>query len=237
MNDQVLALSLLFLAIGCSTVPGASIPAYEGDPVPAPASGTVAATYAEPVPAVPVPVVPVPVVPVKGSVSADAPAPTRGRITLLLAQRMLDGDFWEPVEDQPAIGIDVSFENPEHVIGWEIGIMASKDDGEFLGLDVEGKTGELYGGVRKTFGGPDQDVKPYLAGGLSIIKAEGELSGISDDDTSLAGYLHGGVLGQFTDRFFMGLDLRVLFASDIELAGVSGDADYTQLGLVLGWGF
>lgn len=172
------------------------------------------------------------------SSSAQEREPTSSRITLLFGMRFLDEDDYDPVEDQPAFGFDYSFEPPGSPVGFEVGLMGSYQEDDILGADLEVGIGEVYGGVRKTFGEPGSVLRPYVGGGASVINVDVEISGAgSDDDSSLAGYVHGGFLGQLGESFFLGLDLRTLFGSDIEIGGVDGDADYVQLGLVLGWAF
>ena len=172
---------------------------------------------------------------------AAAPAPIQSatrenRISIYLGQRNLDEDDWEPVEEQATFGLEFSRETAGSPVGFEIGLMGSADEADFGGADVEGTTGELYGGLRKTFGG--DVVRPYVGGGIAFITAEAEISGVgSDDDSSPAGYLHGGIDFDVTDSFFLGIDLRFLFASDIEIAGFETDADYVQFALVLGFVF
>jgi Outer membrane protein beta-barrel domain len=168
--------------------------------------------------------------------SVPPPAAPSHQIALYLGQRSLDTDNWSPVEDQPMFGLEYSQQSSPESLGWEVGIAGSKDDSTLLGVDVTGSTGEIYGGLRKTFG--SDVVRPYIGGGLSFIKAKVEASGAaSEDDTSPAAYLHGGVQFLVSDGFFLGLDARLLFGSDITIAGVNGDADYGQLALALGWRF
>jgi hypothetical protein len=157
----------------------------------------------------------------------------RNRLTVYFGQRSLDDGDYEPVDEQAAFGLEFARGGQES-IGWEFGLMGSRDEDEILGVDVEATTGELYGGVRKEFG--NSTVRPYVGGGVSFINSEVEVSGIgSADDTSVAGYLHAGVAFQLNDIIVLGLDLRGLFGSDLELAGFDTDADYTQFALFLGF--
>ena len=166
---------------------------------------------------------------------APAPAPDR-QIAIALGQRQLDSKDWSPVEDQPAFGLEYSEQSDPDGVGWEIGFAGSSKDGNVGGFDVTGSTAELYGGLHKEFG--NDRVRPYVGGGLSLIKARVEVSGAGDeDDASAAAYLHGGVQFLVSPTVFLGVDARVLFGSDITIAGVNGDADYSQLALVLGWRF
>ena len=164
-----------------------------------------------------------------------APPPYENRFALYLGQRSLDEDDWEPVEDQLTLGFDYSHEAAGSAIGFEVGLFASGDDEEVAGADVEGPTLELSAGIRKTFAEGSR-IRPYLGAGVAVINAEAEVGG-SDDDTSLAGYAHGGLGYQISDTFVIGVDLRVLFGSDLEIAGVDTDADYGQLALVLAVAF
>jgi opacity protein-like surface antigen len=158
------------------------------------------------------------------------------RVSIYLGQRSLDEDDWEPIDEQGVFGVEYSRETEGSAVGFEVGLMGSGDEDDLGGADIEGSIGELYGGVRKTF--LDGVVRPYVGGGLSILTAEVDIDGVGDDDdTSPALYLHGGVDFDITESFFLGLDLRFLFASDIELHGLEGDADYGQLALVLGFAF
>jgi hypothetical protein len=166
---------------------------------------------------------------------ASAPHPSStghdNRFSIYLGGRSLDEDDYSPVEDQGMIGFEFVHEPPTSAIGFEVGIAGSGDeDGA-----VEASTGELYAGFRKTFG--DQAVHPYIGGGLAYIASEVEVGGADDDDASAAAYVHGGVQFDITDAFFVGVDLRVLFGSDLEIGGVDTDADYGQLALVLGFAF
>jgi len=179
------------------------------------------------------------------SVAQAAPAPANqstvvasrdNRITLYLGQRNLDEDDYTPVDEQSVFGVEYVREAPGSVIGWEIGLMGSYDEDRVGGFDVEGSTGELYGGVHKTF--LTGVVRPYLGAGISFINSEVEVVGLGkDDDDSVAGYAHLGVLFQVSALFSLGLDARALFGSDMQIAGVSTDADYGQLALILGFAF
>jgi hypothetical protein len=113
--------------------------------------------------------------------------------------------------------------------------MGSSDDDDIGGVDAEASTGEIYGGVRKSFG--EDVVRPYVGAGLSFINAEAELGGVDDDDSSGAVYVHGGIAFAVSESFFLGIDLRFLMGSDIDIFGSDADADYGQLAFMMGFGF
>lgn len=158
------------------------------------------------------------------------------RVSLYLGQRSLDEDDYAPVDKQATLGVEYARETAGSVIGWEVGLMASGDEDDVGGFNVKGSTGELYGGIHKSFG--TGTVRPYVGAGLAYIGSKVEVSGVGDDDdSSAAGYAHAGVTFDLGPSFFLGLDARLLFGSDLEIAGVNTDADYGQLALVLGFAF
>lgn len=159
------------------------------------------------------------------------------RLSFYLGQRNLDEDDYDPVDEQTVFGMEYARELEDSPVGFEAGLVASGDSGHLSGgVDVEGTTGEIYGGLRKSFG--KGRLRPFAGVGIAYINSEVRLFGGPDvDDSSLAAYAHAGLAFDATQHFYFGLDLRFLFGSDLELAGIDTDADYGQLALVLGMGF
>jgi hypothetical protein len=170
------------------------------------------------------------------SLSGDQ-AQSRG--SFLVGTRSLDEDLWAPVEDQVTLGGEYSAVNKESGVGYEFGVSVSGDSAEVGAFDVTGTLLEASGGVRAEFG--SGELRPYIGAGVALVNAEIEAEGAggtaTEDDTSVAGYAHAGFNVPFGERFFMGLDARMLFGSDIDFGGVNGDVDYFQLGVVFGWTF
>lgn len=157
------------------------------------------------------------------------------RVTAYIGQRSLDDDF-EPVEDQLVLGAEFSSETQGSAVGWEIAMFASGDSGSFLGTDVDASTWEVAGGFHKTFG--DGDVRPYLGAGLAFVQLTAEASGLGeDDDTSVGFYAHGGVAFPMNEQLEIGVDLRTVLGTEMEISGLDVDADYWQLSLLVRWGF
>jgi len=165
------------------------------------------------------------------------PAQPEHQFSISLGQRHFtdDTNFWDPNEDQGMIAFEFAEESSAQAIGWEVGFAGSTDESTLAGTKWTGSTGEIYGGLRKSFG--SDSVRPYLGGGLSFLRARWESSGFDDDDTTLAAYVHGGIDFLVSQTFFVGLDVRVLFGSDITLGPLDGDADYNQAALRFGWRF
>ncbi len=180
----------------------------------------------------------------QGGAAGSSPASVpEQQLTLYLGQRSLSDDtFWTPNEDQTVGALEYSRENRADVVGWEVGIAGSSDaSSDAVGNAWKGSTAEFYGGVRKSWG--DGAIRPYVGAGLSYIAAEWELFGQTDDDSSMAGYLHGGLQWLVSPAVCIGFDLRTLFGSSLSLGqnttggDFAGDADYVQAALSVGWRF
>jgi len=177
--------------------------------------------------------------PVSAPVSPPMSTATDKRLALHVGQRSLSDDtFWEPLEDHFVLAVDFAQEAAESPIGWEVGVAFSTDGESIGGIDIDVTTAEFYGGVVKSFMGAESKLRPYVGGGLSYITAEVEALSTSIDDSSIALYVHGGAAFHLTQAFYLGLDVRFLFGSDISLPGfVDTDVDYLQFTGVLGYAF
>ena len=105
-------------------------------------------------------------------------------------------------------------------------------------IDVERYMAEIYAGIRTEFS--TSNFRPYLGGGgvlLSVTERRGQFFGTRDDDGAAGGYVHGGIEYDLNEIFFLGVDFRQVFATDVELFGEDFDTDYRQLALTLGISF
>ena len=157
------------------------------------------------------------------------------RVSAYIAQRMLDSNDYAPVEDQLTLGADLSMQTEGSVVGWELGLFHSADSSRAAGVDFDGQTTEISGGIYKSLG--DGGVRPYLGAGLCLIRSEVEANGSSADDSSVGAYAHFGIAWPLSESFEHGFDARTLFGTDLQINGVETDADYVQLGLVMRFGF
>jgi opacity protein-like surface antigen len=165
-------------------------------------------------------------------------------VTLLLGQRMLDEDDWDPVDEPIAAGVEVDVVKTASGDGYEFGVLVASDEDDFdhpvFGdVDVESELIELYGGYRHTFVEVDEDVQPYVGGGGTLIHADIDTDGgpgPSDDDTSLGLYVRAGVHFALSTETRLGIDYRHVFLTDVDIGAID-DADYDQLMMTLGFPF
>ena len=177
---------------------------------------------------------------------AASPSLAGGNANFLIGSRALDEDFWEPLEQQGVFGVTVDFGKEGWPVNLAIGVYGSGTTEEESNLvlgdtDVTGAVGELSFGVLKAWS-PKGSFHPYVGGGLASVGAAAEIDtqffGDDDDhDSSLGVYIHGGVFWRLGSRFNLGVDARSVLGTKITLFGEEGDADYFQLGLLLGWGW
>lgn len=162
-------------------------------------------------------------------------AEKENRVNVYLGGRQLDEDDYDPIDRQGVLGIEFARQAHGAGIGWEVGVQAGAKKEDVGSTDVEGTTRELYAGLRKTFG--DSIVRPVIGVGAALINSKIDGNGQDDDDSSLAAYAHLGIGADVSPDVTLGLDLRILFGSDLDLGGVSTDADYGQLAFFIGFGF
>lgn len=149
-----------------------------------------------------------------------------------------DGDLWDRVDAETSLGLEYAHEI-KNGFGFELGALGSLgiQDGATSNVDVTGAAAELYGGGRYMLKG--KRWTPYVGGGVAGILAgvDNDQGGqVADDqDFSLGLYVHGGVQYKLTESIYLGVDLRTLFATSLELETITGDTDYVQLGFLFGF--
>ena len=176
---------------------------------------------------------------------AEEAAEKRARFSLVLGGRALDDeDYWEPLEDHGAFGLEVAGPIGDAPVDWEVGFQVSAADEEENDRDLAASVAELYAGVTWS---PVRDgrVVPYLGLGLSALTARVESTddvggghvSTWDDDGGLGWYAHAGFRWMATEIFGVGLDYRILRGTDLDLFQDDVDVDYDQLALVFSAGF
>lgn len=163
-----------------------------------------------------------------------------GDANILFGIKPLDQDEWGPVEDQGALGAEVTFGREAWPIWIAIDYFATagvQEDIQIFGIpsqDIVGSTVEFDLGVRKIWG--KKKTRPFLGGGVGLIGATLDLD-IDDDSDATAGlWINGGVFWRLGSRFNIGGTVRysdaevTIFDQDVQAGGFT-------YGLLLGWGW
>jgi len=160
-----------------------------------------------------------------------------GNLNFNLGGRSLSDNNWDRWDSQTSFGATVDFE----IKGWPVELegclQGSNRTESVLGNDVTGSVHEICFGAHKRW-----DLKPakmhvFAGAGLANVTAKFDGGGINESDSSIGEYIHGGIFWRLGHRFNLGFDGRVMLGTNITLNGASGDANYTQLGVLLGFGW
>ncbi len=164
--------------------------------------------------------------------------------TALIGVERLDRNFWSPNERLGTFGFEFDRYDVKQAVGGEFGTSVAFDrsDLDSLGDRAELSLFELWGGVRKTFDWPSEELHPYVGVGPILVHAESRVIGPSasfgeSGDTTLGGYAHIGAYWQFERDVSLGLDARWVFATKVDIAGANGDVDSRRVALTIGWKF
>jgi hypothetical protein len=169
-----------------------------------------------------------------------------GNVQFLIGQTYL-GDFWAPLDEPAAFGVEVDFgpkKSPVHVaIATNVSGDNASVESPFLGQTghvavgfIEFSAGFVWLPVRHAV------ARPYLgAGALTLIAgvdAGANAWNGGDSDQSFGFYGNAGIYFKVGNTFNIGFDGRLVRGTSITLAGQETDADYERVSLLLGfsWG-
>ena len=182
--------------------------------------------------------------------SSPARAGADGHVNFFIGQKSLDGDDWEPVEDQFEFGAVMSFGQDDWPVHIAVDVLVSADEetvfDPFIGgnVKVTGATFEVAAGVRKIW--KKGRVLPYLGAGVGVISAGLEVDdgfvSVDGEDAGFGVWAGGGVFWRLGSHFNLGLDARYSSA-EVDLDFGSGivardvSAGGLHYGLVAGFGW
>ena len=177
---------------------------------------------------------------------------TTGNVNFLPGIKAMDEEDWSPIEDQPALGINVSWGKQSWPIQLAVDYLISRDeeDAHQFGGDVtlEGVTAELGFGIQKTW--EVGRFRPFIGGGgaavFAQIKVDAPGIDISENGVAPGAWAGAGFFFRLGPRFNLGLSARYSKAevtiSDLSIFGVpiedlDVEAGGLHTALVLGWGW
>lgn len=189
-----------------------------------------------------------------------------GNANFVLAGRGVDERFWAPTEDHGTFGVTVDFGKKSWPVNIALGLhgsAASEDrvrpidlgfgdrlpdlsilpnlpDLAILDTEIVSTISEFSAGVLWRPRG-ESSFLPYVGGGIALVTAEKEFRlgrvSLTEDDGSGGLYVNGGVAWRIGKHFNIGLDGRFVAGTDIQIFDEKGDADYFQVGVLLGYGW
>jgi hypothetical protein len=175
-----------------------------------------------------------------------SPALAGGNVNFTYGARSLDDDSWEPIDEQDAFGLTFDFGAEGWPVNIAVGFFESSDEDTtasfpILGdVDVEGEVSEYSLGVHKVWE-TRSAARPFLGGGLTRVEADATLDSIlgsiDDDDSSTGLYIEGGLFFRIAQVLNLGFHARLVEGTDVTVFDVDGDADYYQLGALIGFGW
>lgn len=168
-----------------------------------------------------------------------------GDLNFIYGTRSLDDDAWDPADDQEVYGATLDFGGKNWPINLAFSYFESEDSGELasfpiLGsVDLDAELSEWSIGVRKTW--KPGSARPFLGGGATFIDADADVSSVlgeaSDSDETQGLYLEGGVYWRLGEAVNLGVHGRLVEGTDVTLFDEDGDADYWQIGALIGFGW
>ncbi len=178
----------------------------------------------------------------------DSGAPGRSAFHVLLGARGMDNEaWWQPLENHGVFGLQLAGNTFGGPFGLEGGLLVSASQETVVigssAVDIEATLAEIFGGLRVALAPADSSFAVYFGVGVSALFASVDYqsgSTIFNVDGSTAGYYaHVGADVFITDSITLGIDIRTLRGTDLELEGdgflvTNGDADYDQVALSFG---
>lgn len=169
--------------------------------------------------------------------AASGAARADGDVVGAIGVRSLSGDLWSNLDsdNQLALGVFADFGLGDLPLYIATGLQVSADDGGEGGDSTA--VADLSVGLKLM--ATEGAIRPYVGAGIASVGASIDTGFFADDDDQSYGYyLGGGALFRINRHFTLGMDLRYIGGTDIELLGVKGDADSVTATALIGysWG-
>lgn len=172
--------------------------------------------------------------------SASAPALADefyGNFNLLLGQKIMDEDDWDPVDLHNAAGVEATWGGSEWPFHIATDVFFSTDDEENSDLDADASTFEVGLGIREIKN--IDNFHYYLGVGVSMVRTDLEVETSSgdfdDDDSDFGGWASAGVFWRFGAHFNLGIGIRYSKAN-AELFDDEFEAGGFGYGILIGMG-
>lgn len=170
-----------------------------------------------------------------------------GNVNLFLGEKIMSKGDWEPVDQQPEIGVAFAFGIERAPVHLAIDLFASKKSStvDVPGLgsaDVSARTREFSLGIRKVW--KPGHFRPFLGAGGCIVNVDlsVEAPGFhqSNQDNAYGVWVEGGLMWRIGEHVNLGLDARYSHAdASFTRNGLPTDvaAGGVHAGLIVGYGW
>lgn len=178
--------------------------------------------------------------------AGDAEARYYGNLNLFVGQKWLTHSEWDPVAEQPELGLMLAFGEERVSVHFALDAYYAKEEAAnpnpAVDMRVKGTSGELAIGVRKVW--DLGATRPYLGGGASIVTVRQDFDGpsgpVSHDGRGYGGFIQTGVFWRMAGHLNLGIDLRYCKA-DADLGGTfennNIEAGGFHAGVLIGYGW
>ena len=156
-----------------------------------------------------------------------------GNANFFLGAKTLNGDEWEPADKQEEFGIEVDFKPQSWSVSIALELLSGSGEGTSGGYDFESKTSEINFGVR-TIWDQFQRMRPFVGGGISIIRGELSANRTSEARIGFGLWLCGGIYWTLADHYNIGLEVK-FSSAEINLFDVDFNAGGGHFGLLIGY--
>lgn len=162
-----------------------------------------------------------------------------GQFNFHVGQRSMDDSAsWGRLSEQVNFGLDFVHGPGDRFLQWDVAFHYSTDEADSLtGPRVTAETFDGSIGLIHFFRFGAEQVVPYIGGGLAGIYVDTEFLNASEvdaSDWSFAGYARAGLEFRFRENEHIGIDVRAIGGSSLDMAGVSTNADAIVISMIFG---
>ncbi len=162
-----------------------------------------------------------------------------GQFNFSVGQRSMDDSAtWDRLGEQVDFGIDFVLGPGNNFLQWDVAFHYSIDEADSLtGPSVTAETFDGSIGLIHFFRFGEQRIVPYIGGGLAGIYVDTEFlnaSEINASDWSFAGYARAGLQFRFRQNEHIGIDVRAIGGTSLDMAGTSTNADAIVISMIFG---
>jgi hypothetical protein len=155
-----------------------------------------------------------------------------GNINLFIGTRTLE-DEWSPADKQDELGIEADFKERGWPFSMAISFLRGSGEGDLWGQELKSETSELNVGLRKIWDSFPH-TRPFIGGGIALIKCEFRGLGVSDDDNTVGTWIGAGIYWTLAEKLNIGFEGKISFAEATLFDSVNADAGGSHLGCLIG---